>query len=174
MIYFVIIAFIVTLFLKRNPFSFIRNISFEWPLLIVLSFAIQIFLSFYSSATRDKLEWIFILTFIGVIIGLWKNRHYSGVKWILAGAVLNLAALVLHGGVMPVDAHALQMTGQENAVFETDARHTLMENSLFWIVGDWIPVIRYVMSPGDIFVGIGIFLMIVCNSGPGVKYGEAA
>lgn len=57
------------------------------------------------------------------------------------------------------------LTGQEAGSFETDSRHQLMNDStLSWVVGDWIPVVRYVWSPGDIFVGFGIILLIFKNS----------
>jgi hypothetical protein len=164
MFYFIIIAFIITLYQKRNPFSFIRNISFEWPLVILLSFGTQIVLSIITMQTAEKLEWIFVLTFVGVIIGLLKNRKIKGIKWIVSGATLNLLALLLHGGTMPVSERALQLTGQENVLLDTDARHHFMNESVFWILGDWIPVIRYVLSPGDFLAGIGIILLIVLHS----------
>jgi len=172
MIYFIIIAIVITLLKKRNPFNFIRNISFEWPIVILLSFGTQIILSFITFQTKEKIEWVFILTFIGVIIGLFKNRKIAGVKWIIIGAVLNLLALLLNGGTMPVSEKALQLTGQGIGSFDTDARHHLMNETLYWALGDWIPLIRYVLSPGDIFAGIGVLLLIVRNSDHRIKLGE--
>jgi hypothetical protein len=164
MFYFIIVAFFITVYQKRNPFSFIRNISFEWPLVILVSFGTQIILTVLTIQTKEKFEWVFILTFVGVIIGLLKNRKISGVNWIVTGAILNLLALLLHGGTMPVSKRALQLTGQESILFDTDARHHLMNESMLWILGDWIPLIRYVLSPGDFFAGIGIILLIVTHS----------
>jgi len=164
MFYFIIVAFCITVYQKRNPFSFIRNISFEWPLVILVSFGTQIFLTVFTIQTKEKFEWVFILTFVGVIIGLLKNRKITGVNCIVTGATLNLLALLLHGGTMPVSKRALQLTGQESILFDTDARHHLMNESMFWILGDWIPLIRYVLSPGDLFAGIGIILLIVTHS----------
>jgi len=164
MLYFIITAILLTLFQKRNPLTFIRNITFEWPLLILLSFGTQIALTFITIQTKEKLEWVFVLTFIGIIIALFKNRKIIGVKWILFGATLNLLALLLHGGTMPVSEKALELTGQESVQFDTDARHHLINETSFWILGDWIPFIRYVLSPGDFFAGIGIILLIVKHS----------
>jgi hypothetical protein len=164
MFYFIIVAFFITVYQKRNPFSFIRNISFEWPLVILVSFGTQILLTVLTIQTKEKFEWVFILTFVGVVIGLLKNRKIRGVNWIVTGAILNLLALLLHGGTMPVSKKALQLTGQESILFDTDARHHLMNESFFWILGDWIPLIRYVLSPGDFFAGIGIILLIVTHS----------
>ncbi|NRD76889.1 DUF5317 family protein [Bacillus sp. BRMEA1] len=164
MVFFVIIAFLIAFFLKRNPFQFVRNISFKWPLIILLSFGAQIVLSFVTLETREKIVWVFVLTFIGVIFGLYINRRIPGVKWICIGAALNLIALLLNGGTMPVSKKALQLTGQAGVSFATDARHHLMGDSVYWILGDWIPVIRYALSPGDILAGIGIAILIIKHS----------
>lgn len=174
MFYFIILAFMITLLQKRNPLSFIRNIKFKWPIIILLSFGFQIILSFFTFQTREKIVWVFVLTFVGVIIGLFINKKIAGVKWIITGAVLNLIALLLNGGTMPVSEKALQLTGQMDSSFDTDARHHLMNETLFWILGDWIPVIRFVLSPGDFFAGIGILLLIVKNSDQRKKSGDAS
>lgn len=163
--YFLLFAFILTIFLKRNPLTFIKNVKFQWPLIILVSFGTQIALAFITFKTQEKFELILIFTFVGIIIGLWKNRHIAGVKWIIIGATLNLTALLLHGGLMPVSDFALIQTGQEGYSFKSDSRHQLMDSSsLFWLLGDWIPVIHYVLSPGDFLVGIGITLLIFKNS----------
>ncbi|MBB6446139.1 DUF5317 family protein [Bacillus benzoevorans] len=163
--YSLLIALILTLIQKKNPLTFIKNIEFQWPLVILISFGVQIALAFATIQSKEKFELILILTFVGITIGLWKNRHIAGVKWILAGALLNFAALLLHGGLMPVSESALLQTGQEVDSFDTDSRHQLMDSSSpYWILGDWIPVIRYVLSPGDLLVGIGIILLIMNNS----------
>lgn len=119
------------------------------------------------------MEWIFVLTFIGIIIGLFINRAIAGIKWILTGAFLNLLAMLLHGGTMPVSEKALKLTGQANNDFEADARHHLLNESTFWILTDWIPLLRYVLSPGDILAGIGIIILIVKHSEYRKKHGVA-
>jgi hypothetical protein len=165
MIYSLLLALILTILLKRNPLTFIINIEFQWPLVILISFGTQIVLAFITLESQDKFGFVLILTFFGMLIGLWKNRNIAGVKWIVVGALLNLVALVVHGGLMPVSESALIQTGQEINSFGKDSRHELMSSSsAFWILGDWIPVIRYVLSPGDLLVGIGIILMIIKNS----------
>ena len=164
MIYFFIIAILITLYQKRNPFTFIRNISFEWPLLILASFGTQIVLTIITIQTKEKFEWVFVLTFVAIIIGLLKNRRIAGIKWIIIGAMLNLLALLIHGGTMPVSEKALKITGQESFGFDTDARHHLVSESTIMILGDWIPLFRYVLSPGDLLAGIGIVLLIVNHS----------
>jgi hypothetical protein len=171
--YFLLLAILFTLVKKRNPLTFIHNIEFQWPLLIIISFGVQIALAFITIETNNKLEWILVLTFLGIIIGLWKNKHLAGIKWMVAGALLNLSALLLHGGLMPVSEEALILTGQTDPSFESDSRHQLMEDSMpYWILGDWIPVFRFVLSPGDFLVGIGMILLIYFHSSKIKRKGE--
>ncbi len=173
MLYFIILAILINLFQKRHPFTFIRTISFEWPLIILLSFGAQIVLSIVTVQTKEKIEWVFILTFVGIVIGLLKNRKIAGVKWIATGAIVNALGLLLNGGTMPVSDRALLLTGQESVLMEADARHKLMNETSFWFLGDWIPLIQYVLSPGDLFVGIGVILLIVKHSRCRKKLGDA-
>lgn len=165
MIFFIIIALLLTLTLKRNPIYLIQNIEFKWPYLILIGFGTQIALEFIALNTSEKFEIILTITFLCILIGLWVNRNIIGVKWIFAGALMNVIALLVHGGLMPVSEIAIQQTGQEHLSFETDARHQPMNYSnSFWILGDWIPMIRYILSPGDVLVGIGIIRLIVKNA----------
>ncbi|MGG7622126.1 DUF5317 family protein, partial [Bacillus coreaensis] len=163
--YILILAILLTLLKGRNPLTFINNVKFQWPLVILISFGVQIALAIIAIESKEKFESILIYTFIGIIVGLIINYKIPGVIWIVAGAILNLLALLLNEGLMPVDENALKQTGQEVTSFETDSRHQLMtETTKFWILGDWIPVIKYVLSPGDLFVAIGIILLIYKNS----------
>jgi hypothetical protein len=163
--YILLFAIILTLLKGRNPLTFIHNVKFQWHLVILMSFGVQIALAFITLESKEKFDSILLYTFIGMIVGLIINYKIPGVAWIVAGATLNLLALVLNEGFMPVDQNALNKTGQEVSSFETDSRHQLMTNTTtFWMLGDWIPVIKYVLSPGDLLVAIGIILLIYRNS----------
>lgn len=162
---FLIIGILLAVIKGRNPVTIIKNVEFQWPLLIIGSFGIQIALAGFTLYTTIKLELVLVLTFTGVIIGLVKNKGISGMKWIIIGCMLNLCALLLHNGLMPVSTTAMKLTGQDLGGLEADSRHQLMESgTLTWIVGDWIPFFHYVLSPGDLFVGIGLILFIYRNS----------
>lgn len=169
MIYFIIIGIVIALLLKRNPISILLHIKLRVPYLIIGSFLIQIILAVVAAKTHEQYPMILILTFAGIIASLFLNRHLTGVKWILAGTVLNMLALLLHGGMMPVSENAMRIAGLEDLGFDSDSRHRLMETSLFWWLGDWIPLItpigtNYVISLGDLVVGIGFIVLIVRTS----------
>ncbi len=163
--YILLVAIMLTLLKGRNPLTFINNVKFQWPLVILVSFGVQIVLVFFSLGTKGKLDYILVFAFIGIIVGLIVNYKIPGIAWIVSGATLNLVALFLNEGFMPVDENALNKTGQEVSSLETDSRHQLMtDTTKFWMLGDWIPVIKYVISPGDVLVAIGLILLIYMNS----------
>ncbi|MBT2693618.1 DUF5317 family protein [Bacillus sp. ISL-55] len=162
--YFLLLAFVITFSLKKNPLTFFKNVEFQWPLLIIVSFGAQIALAFFTIRTAVKLELVLIATFSGIILWLWKNRQIPGLKFILAGSTLNLLALLLHGGLMPVSEKAMTLTGQDVSSLGNDSRHQLMDSTFTWILGDWIPVLKYVLSPGDLLVGTGIITLVYLNS----------
>lgn len=109
MIYFIITGIVIALLLKRNPISILFHIQLRVPYLIIGSFLIQIILAVVAAKTQQQYPVVLGLTFAGVIASLFLNRHLAGVKWILVGAALNLLALLLHGGIMPVSENAMRI-----------------------------------------------------------------
>ncbi|TFB13676.1 hypothetical protein E3U55_15575 [Filobacillus milosensis] len=165
MIYAILAALILTLLLKRNPSKIQHNITLRWSGLIVLCFVIQIILTLIALYQEQKYEIIFIMTFLGLLIGLIANHSLVGVKWIIVGASLNVLALIVFGGLMPVSEAAMNMVGQDPTNFSSDSRHQLLqEGEFWWVLADWVPLKPYVMSVGDIFVGIGFIRFLTVNS----------
>ncbi|MGO4274788.1 DUF5317 family protein, partial [Paenibacillus sp. TAF58] len=93
---------------------------------------------------------------------LWINRHVPGVIFICVGAALNLLAISIHGGLMPISEKAIIMSGFDGSPFDANnPRHQLMNTSHFWWLGDWIPFFKHVISIGDVFVGIGFIRFLL-------------
>lgn len=113
---------------------------------------------------------ILFLTFIGMVYGLFRNRHIPGIPWILTGTITNIIALLTHKGLMPVSESAMNVAGLQHLLdYSQDSRHQAMEDSLFWWLGDWIPFLapigeNFILSPGDVIIGIGLILFCVKNS----------
>jgi hypothetical protein len=171
MYYFFIFGVILTLFLKRNPITIIPNVIFRVPLLLISCLVTQIGLELLAvNYTDKKYPAILFLTFLGMLIGLYLNRHISGIKWIFFGLSINILALITHGGLMPVSEKALKIADLGHLVdYSQDSRHQEMGDSFFWWLGDWIPLIipfgkNFVISPGDFVVGVGLILFCINNS----------
>lgn len=164
MIYFIFIGILISYILGHSPIRSFDHVRFRYPLLIIGALIIQIVLFVIFRLNPVHYAYLLEITMLLLLIGLWLNRRLSGVKWIAIGTVLNLISLLIHKGRMPVMEKALQIARITS--IPDDARHQLLTESLFWWLGDWIPIYKGVLSIGDIFVGIGIILFLIINSPP--------
>ncbi|MBA2870381.1 putative RDD family membrane protein YckC [Anoxybacillus calidus] len=167
MIYFVLVGILISLFLKKNPLTIVA-VELKAPFVMIGCLLVQIVLAYLAIVKHLYYPIILDITFIIMLVCLFLNRHLPGVKWIFAGALLNTLALILHNGFMPVSETAMKIA-KLDVSFQGDSRHQSMEDSIFWWLGDWIPFFtpigtNYVISLGDVFVGIGLILFIVRNS----------
>lgn len=92
----------------------------------------------------------------------WLNRRSLGVTVLLAGILLNMAVILLNGGMMPVDAAQAAAVGLPMDSRPLPRHQPLTERTILPVLGDVIPVapLRKVVSIGDLVAGIGIFLSI--------------
>lgn len=169
MTYFLILGVLLSLLFRRNPLS-LFHVKFKAAPLIIGCLLIQIALGVLAAIASIQLPIVLIATFIGMLAGMYYNRHLHGTGWISAGAMANLAAIVIHGGLMPVSERAAKIAGMEQLLHtSTTSRHQLMDSPYFWWLGDWIPFItpigpNFILSLGDLIVGVGLIVFIVRNS----------
>ncbi|MCY9665660.1 DUF5317 domain-containing protein [Paenibacillus alginolyticus] len=163
MIYFILAGIILCLMLKRNLLTIVNSFAaFRMPYLLIGTFAFQIFVYWLSIRTGRNYSILLELSFAVMIASLWMNRHLPGIIFICFGAVFNLIALIIHGGLMPVSEKAMMMSGFNGSSLDTDnPRHQLMNTSHFWWLGDWIPFFNHAISIGDIFVGSGFIRFLL-------------
>jgi hypothetical protein len=111
---------------------------------------------------------IFLLSQILILIGLFCNRKRSGVPIIFIGMLLNILVMAANGGSMPVNADLLPDLGLDDlSGWLTDPRvikHTLAgdQTRLYWlgdVIGTPWPSAR-VLSLGDLIMMVGLFIMI--------------
>lgn len=99
---------------------------------------------------------------------LWANRRLPGVRVIGAGMLLNAAAIIVNGGVMPASAAAQRLAGLHvGPGFENSAH--LAHPLLPWL-GDIIPwpgPLPNVLSIGDCVVYAGTLVLLhgICGRG---------
>ena len=125
----------------------------RWRLspLIMLGLLIQIVLFSKSEAIVTPLlpyaPGLHLLSYGLVIASLIANWQLPGVKFILAGALLNGAAIAANGGQMP------RLIAPDPAVFTNVA--AMDADTRLAFLGDWIPVAGRLISIGDIFIAGG-------------------
>ncbi|BAW02612.1 hypothetical protein TTMY_2247 [Thermus thermophilus] len=100
--------------------------------------------------------------------GLYQNRHLKSLYLVLLGLFLNTLVIFANGGHMPVSLAALERAGiaEFAGLLRTkgDAVHALLdETTRLPFLGDVIPLppLRKVVSPGDLFILLGIVGVVV-------------
>lgn len=163
---------------RGGKFKDIGELNIKKQYLFIIGFGIE-FLSVFLYAKNiwglsgffDK-YFIFIhsLSYIIIFTGLVLNFNKRSMILIFIGALLNYIVIVTNGGQMPVSASGLSLLGMEpylemlknNSVIT----HTLItDNTNLLFLGDIIPTPKFypfskIISIGDVFIGIGIFVLI--------------
>lgn len=168
MIYFIVLGLLLTLFLKRNPLLLLDQVQFRYPYIILVALFLQIVMFAVFELNPVQYAYLLELTMLILVIGLWFNRHLPGVVCIMAGAIVNMISVLIHGGRMPVMERAAELA--QIPFSPEDARHQLMTPDDIWWLGDWIPLFKVVISPGDVLVGIGIIWFLVKISPKRIKH----
>ncbi len=116
----------------------------------------------------------FIAAYVLIFAWLWGNWRVPGLQVAAVGIGLNTLAVLLNAGQMPVWTGALTAAGLTPADLGTDPFHFLMGATSVadfvqrgGIFGDVVPfpvpVIRDVVSVGDVLLALGIFWAIVSS-----------
>lgn len=164
--------------LRGGKIKNIGNINIRgWYLFIAgftLEFASVYFKSNQVGIVTQFLDKYFILihslSYILLLIGLILNFNKKSMVLIFIGTLLNFIVIASNGGHMPVSGDGLSNLGllrelemlQQNSVIT----HTLVTQSTrLTILGDVIPIpkphpLPKMISIGDIFIALGIFLFI--------------
>jgi hypothetical protein len=99
---------------------------------------------------------------VALLAFVWCNRLLPGMTLVFVGFAAN-AAVITANGAMPVDPDALAMVGGGSAVIEPGKHRLLTEgDSLVWLADILpIPLLRTVISAGDIVLAAGVGILVV-------------
>ncbi len=109
------------------------------------------------------------------LVFVWYNRHVTGMALIVAGGLLNLAAIAANGGVMPAQRSALETAGiiVDSPEFENSA---VVDDARLWFLGDIFAIpegvpFANVFSIGDVIlvIGGGVSVHAIARSRLGVR-----
>lgn len=146
-----------------------------WLLGVALALRLLAYLAGgWNVDTSLPLGGAFILAYVLIFAWLWGNWRVPGLQVAAVGIGLNTIAVLLNAGQMPVWTSALKAAGLTPADLGTDPFHFLMGATSVadfiqrgGIFGDVVPfpvpVIRDVVSIGDVLLALGIFWAIVSS-----------
>jgi Family of unknown function (DUF5317) len=142
----------------------LADVRFRLAPIALLALAVQVAL-FSPIADGLALEagrWIYIASTALVVVVVLANLGIAGVPIVVAGAALNLAAIVANGGAMPASASALAALGSgihshtNSVLLERPALEPLTD---VFATPTWLPFAN-VFSVGDVLIGAGVAIAI--------------
>ena len=154
----------------------LSQLRFHWAWLAVAGLAIQVVL--FSTSMADSLppgvgEAIYVGSTGMVLIAVWRNLAVPGLAVVAAGAISNLAAVVVNGGVMPTTADAVRIAGlaseggfSNSAVLADPALAPLTD---IFAIPAGLPLAN-VFSIGDVLIAVGLIVTIAL----GMRRGDPA
>jgi hypothetical protein len=117
-----------------------------------------------SAAPPHLLHWLPSLALLPALRFLWLNRQYRGLWVLAAGAGLNLLAMAVNGGLMPISPSSLHALGdprghvgmalalsKDRLLGDGVAHLAFLDDRLTFVVGG----LHVACSPGDLLVVIG-------------------
>jgi hypothetical protein len=159
--------------------------DFQYIWVVAVFFLPQLF-AFYLPAVRSHLSTqvvaaCLITSQLGLLLFCLLNRHLPGVLILAFGLFLNLLAISLNGGFMPLSTTTAAQLIPEQALsaitigsrFSPGSKDILLspEAIVFPWLSDrfvppyWFPY-RFAFSIGDVLIAGGAFLMLALPSGP--------
>ncbi len=111
-----------------------------------------------------------VFSYLLALVFVWANRHLGGMVVIVAGGLMNLAAIAANGGVMPAQRSALERAGiiADSPTFENSAP---VDDARLWFLGDVFAIpsgvpFANVFSIGDVVLVLGGAILVhhVCDT----------
>ena len=153
----------------------LAELRLRWSWLLLLALLIQLFagLSRQTGIGADiPVGWAYIVAYGLIFIWLWGNWKVPGLQIASVGIAANMVAVIINVGQMPIWSAAFFAAGFTPADIANDPFHFLLQTDSVadfvargGLFGDVVPlpvpIIRDVVSIGDILLALGIFWAIV-------------
>ena len=149
------------------------KLRWTWLLLLALLLRLLAGLTRQTGIGADiPVGWAFIAAYGLIFIWLWGNWKVPGLQIASVGIAANMVAVIINFGQMPIWSAAFVAAGFAPDAIARDPFHFLLETNTVadfvargGLFGDVIPlpvpIIRDVVSIGDILLALGIFWAIV-------------
>ncbi len=145
---------------------------------LVLRYATQFAIENGNAIADDFRLPLFATGFVLLLIGLWANREKAGLPLAFVGILLNAVAIVTNGGFMPVGEPSLIAAGLPPGELASVFHKIVGTATTGGIPGDFLaqagplgdiipipfPIIRNVVSIGDLFLAAGLAFFLVATT----------
>lgn len=145
----------------------IAELTLRAPWLFLAAIALQFvafppaFLPWRTEETFASVLWV--ASYGLLVLAAVLNRRVTGVPIVAVGMGLNLAAILVNRGSMPVTYEAMRDAGRTDPVLANSTAAS--DPNLPWLVDrwaapDWVPLAN-VFSVGDVVVAAGAFVLVL-------------
>jgi hypothetical protein len=167
-------------YLRGGNLSNLSNLKLKLVALLLTGLALRFFIwsdFFLNQPLAPKIGgYLFNLSNLLILSFLFANLKISGMKLILLGNFSNTLVILLNGGRIPFSVEGAKMVGFEKDILAIakaswDPHIIPSQKTLLPFLGDVIPIplpgiFANLISPGDIFILLGIFYLIQANMLP--------
>ncbi len=149
-------------FAARGRLDNLARLRFRWPWLVVAALVLREATLLSSLRNVEGIQYLYAAS-LAALVGwtVWHVNRVRGIWLVAAGSALNLVVIVANGGRMPVVSELAGSLVQRGHL----GQYVLMgpDTHLNWLA-DWIAAagpVKEAYSPGDLFVALGIAVVIV-------------
>lgn len=171
-------AGLVVALLRGGQVSHLSALPLRWPAMPLLAFAAQALVVYVIPESRRQGAWslhagILILSYLVLLLFVWRNRRIPGMALAGIGLILNLAVMLANGGYMPITPQAMAQIGHgDTAQIEPGTRDLgskdvalPQEQTHLWFLSDIFVLprslpISFAFSPGDVLLAVGVFWVV--------------
>jgi DHA3 family macrolide efflux protein-like MFS transporter len=161
--------------LAGGGFPRLADLKLRWTILLIVALALR----FAAGLSRETglganipVGWAYIGAYLFILAWFWQNWRVPGLQIAAVGIGANLLAVLINVGQMPIWSGAFYAAGFTNEALANDPFHFILTADTLaefvgsgGIFGDVIPIplplIRDVVSIGDVLLAMGIFWAIV-------------
>jgi hypothetical protein len=183
-------AFVVSLLIALlcgGRLERLGQLSLRSAWLIPLAFVMQVYVVYVPAGKSQGLADPAALLNLGscllLLAFVWRNRRLPGLVLIGVGLALNVAVIAANGGLMPIEAEAVQRLGHAPRVASLAAGYRVYmakdvilprEQTNLWLLSDVFVVpppfpVPTAFSLGDLFIAMGAFVLLQCAMRRGTR-----
>ncbi|HID87671.1 MAG TPA: hypothetical protein EYP55_09900 [Anaerolineae bacterium] len=162
------------------------DVPFRWGWVAILALALQLFLVYLPTESQggllDPRSWLLTLSYLLLFLVVWGNRRLSGMVIVGLGLLMNFVVIMANGGFMPITPEVLRRAGHadlaprlESGALVSGTKDIVLtrEETRLWILSDIFVIpsplpLASAFSPGDLFIALGIFVLLQEAMGAGL------
>ncbi len=164
--------------LRGGTLRGLASLPVRGRVVVLAAFLMQLPLLYFpaekASSHLNLERYLLLLSYLLILVIVWKNRKLSGFRAIGLGLLLNLTVMMANGGFMPIEPWVLETFGHQHMATKMESGYRVLhskdilltrEETRLWVLSDVLvlgpPLLPpRALSPGDLLIAAGAFLFI--------------